>query len=88
MFIQLWPFSPLAARIWVEREQRKLKSGAWEAAGARGAALKGTGVQLGIMQAHTERSAALAEGAVGTSQGIQELPSAKPFFSSSNNSSL
>lgn len=29
VFIQPWPFAPLAARIWVEREQRKLKSGVW-----------------------------------------------------------
>lgn len=79
VFIQAWPFAPLPARIWVEREQRKPKSGAWEAAWARGAAVKRADIQWGIMRAHTGHSAAFAEGEMGTAQRIRELLSANPF---------
>lgn len=66
----------------------KAEIGGLEAAGARGAALKRADIEQWIMQAHTERSAAFAEGEMGTAQRIWELLSAKLFFPSSNNFSL
>lgn len=65
--IALCSFSSAPSPLWLpgfglKGSREKPKSGAWEAAWARGASLKRADIQLGIMQAHTEHSVAFAEG--------------------------